>query len=293
MIERSIQILKEEGIQAFFYKSSNYALYIIIQKLSPILSPLVKWLLTREGRSWEDASWLIKNRNDRHDALIGPNNALGNLYVARESRARHIYRYLFAANLVADTHGSSKIRILDVAAGTGYGNDVITTKLSQDVSYISTEFDSDAVRYSAEYYPRSEHIQGDVQELPYSPDTFDVIISYETIEHVPNPGQALTEFKRVLKNDGELFISAPYDEDLNKPSQREEKKYPHRHSFDEDRLLELLSEDFSDYSMTCYQQRDPETVKSINSISRLPPGISRFESVKNDEIRTILTHIHQ
>lgn len=290
-IRRALQILKQDGINVLGYKSARYITNTALQKSSPILLPLAKWSLIKEGRSWQDANWLLEHRNDRHDALIGPENILENVYVSRKSRARHYYRYLFAANLMAGVYDSKPIKILDVASGTGYGVDIFSSKLSRDISYFATEIDSEAIGYSAEYYPESEHIQGDVQSLPYSSDTFDVIVSYETIEHVPDPEGALREFNRVLKDGGNVFISVPYKENIDYTKQAEEKKYPHRHSFDENVLIGKLNNCFDDFSVTYYQQEVPDSIDGISNISRLPPGINKFESGDDKDIRSLLAHI--
>ncbi len=46
-------------------------------------------------------------------------------------------------------------------------------------------------------------------DLPLKDNTFDNVISYETIEHLPDPGKIIMEFRRVLKKGGELVLSCP------------------------------------------------------------------------------------
>ena len=46
-------------------------------------------------------------------------------------------------------------------------------------------------------------------DLPWKDDSFDNITSYETLEHVPDPGKLISEFFRVLKPGGELILSTP------------------------------------------------------------------------------------
>lgn len=55
-------------------------------------------------------------------------------------------------------------------------------------------------------------VTGDIEELDKFFDTgsFDVVMNFEVLEHVLNPGLVLTGFRRVLKTDGFLFISAPF-----------------------------------------------------------------------------------
>jgi SAM-dependent methyltransferase len=52
-------------------------------------------------------------------------------------------------------------------------------------------------------------IAGDVGELPFAGRCFDTLFSFETLEHVPRPRQALAELVRVLRPGGRLFLSTP------------------------------------------------------------------------------------
>jgi SAM-dependent methyltransferase len=52
-------------------------------------------------------------------------------------------------------------------------------------------------------------VQGDAQGLPFSDASFDIVISCETIEHVPNPWLAMKEMYRVTRAGGRLFLTTP------------------------------------------------------------------------------------
>ena len=47
----------------------------------------------------------------------------------------------------------------------------------------------------------------DAQSIPYDDKTFDVVIANHVLYHVPDREQALTEIKRVLKDDGRLIAT--------------------------------------------------------------------------------------
>ena len=49
----------------------------------------------------------------------------------------------------------------------------------------------------------------DVQQLPFDSGTFDLVCSFETLEHVPNPPVGLAELVRVTKPGGHLIITTP------------------------------------------------------------------------------------
>lgn len=51
--------------------------------------------------------------------------------------------------------------------------------------------------------------QADAQNLPFADESFDAVITCETIEHLPNPEQALREMWRVSKPDGMLYLTTP------------------------------------------------------------------------------------
>jgi 2-polyprenyl-3-methyl-5-hydroxy-6-metoxy-1,4-benzoquinol methylase len=50
---------------------------------------------------------------------------------------------------------------------------------------------------------------GDIQAIGHREASFDTVVSCETIEHVPDPRQALAELARVLKPGGRLFLTTP------------------------------------------------------------------------------------
>lgn len=52
-------------------------------------------------------------------------------------------------------------------------------------------------------------VQGDAQKLPFADAAFDVIVSCETIEHVPDVRAALGEMHRVARPGGRLLLTTP------------------------------------------------------------------------------------
>jgi ubiquinone/menaquinone biosynthesis C-methylase UbiE len=52
-------------------------------------------------------------------------------------------------------------------------------------------------------------VQGDAQQLPFADRSFDIVISCETIEHVPDAQGALNEMYRVTQPGGRLFLTTP------------------------------------------------------------------------------------
>jgi SAM-dependent methyltransferase len=123
----------------------------------------------------------------------------------------HMARYLHAYK-VASGMGSG-IDILDAACGSGYG----TYFLSHGGNRCTgIDLDAEAVRFSQGTYGPTgcRFVQGSVTGMPFEDDVFDLVVSFETIEHLPHNAQKefLREMHRVLRPTGKLVLSAPVRE---------------------------------------------------------------------------------
>lgn len=122
----------------------------------------------------------------------------------REISYEHWHRYAFARALAAGK------RVLDAACGEGYGS----AQLAQ-VAAETTGIDIDAAaiahaqsRYGA--HANLRYLQADVTALDALPDcSFDLIVSFETLEHVQAQERLLDGFARLLADDGVLLVSTP------------------------------------------------------------------------------------
>jgi ubiquinone/menaquinone biosynthesis C-methylase UbiE len=56
---------------------------------------------------------------------------------------------------------------------------------------------------------RAAFIVSDIQQMPFPDEAFDVVVSCETVEHVPNPQLAVRELARVLRPGGTLVLTTP------------------------------------------------------------------------------------
>jgi hypothetical protein len=50
----------------------------------------------------------------------------------------------------------------------------------------------------------------DLESLSFASERFDLVISNDVLEHVPDPARALCEIRRVLKPGGQLFLTTPF-----------------------------------------------------------------------------------
>ena len=124
-----------------------------------------------------------------------------------EIEIEHMQRYIFAENFV-----KNKI-VLDVACGEGYGSNILAQTAKK---VIGVDIDDETIKYARSKYSSSNisFVCSDVEKLPFEDNFFDVIVSYETIEHIDEIKQKefLNEIDRVLKCDGLLIMSTPNKE---------------------------------------------------------------------------------
>lgn len=113
----------------------------------------------------------------------------------------HVRRYLFAQQFVTDA------RVLDIACGTGYGGDVLLRGRARQM--IGMDISRDALDYAARRWKARCFVKADAQRLPLPDGAVDVIVSFETLEHLPEPPRFLAEARRVLRADGWLILSTP------------------------------------------------------------------------------------
>lgn len=125
-------------------------------------------------------------------------------YVAVEA-AIHLNRYAIAKPYCK---GKS---VLDVASGEGYGSFLLNRWGASHVEAI--DIDDDTVKKAQALFGSEDvHFQCHKAEaLPFESYSFDLITSFETIEHLEKPEEFLKEIKRVLKPGGVIILSCPND----------------------------------------------------------------------------------
>lgn len=112
----------------------------------------------------------------------------------------HIYRYRFA------TRYARGKRVLDVACGEGYGSAALMK--AGAASVIGVDVSPETCEHARQKYGVDARV-GDARNLPLPDDSVDLIVSFETIEHIPEPERFLDECARVLAPGGILVISTP------------------------------------------------------------------------------------
>ncbi|AVV56246.1 methyltransferase domain-containing protein [Paenibacillus glucanolyticus] len=129
---------------------------------------------------------------------------IGNSNLGIEMEMEHYHRYLNVEPLIKD-----KV-VLDAACGVGYGSALMARKAK---FVYGIDLSEEAINYANEQYSTNniEFFKSTVENINLPDKSVDVIVSFETIEHIDevNQNKFLTEVKRILKDSGTLIISTP------------------------------------------------------------------------------------
>ncbi len=131
------------------------------------------------------------------------------LFKKQENIAQmHQERYKFAAKYV------SGMSVLDVACGEGYGSDMLSREAR---NLVGVDIDEITINSAKDKYKRDnlKFLVGGVSNIPVKNLSIDVVVSFETIEHVRLKEQIafLEEVSRILRKDGIFIVSTP-DKDV-------------------------------------------------------------------------------
>lgn len=99
--------------------------------------------------------------------------------------------------------------VLDIACGTGFGSRILA-KQGNAIQVTGWDIDANTVRYASlrNKDPRLVFAVRDAESFDNSQE-FDIIISFETIEHLKRPERFLQNISGALKKSGTCFVSTP------------------------------------------------------------------------------------
>jgi 2-polyprenyl-3-methyl-5-hydroxy-6-metoxy-1,4-benzoquinol methylase len=123
--------------------------------------------------------------------------------------ANHEHRFQFAADRLAGLAPSS--RVLDAATGVGYGAAFLADR-GYDVVAVDRDAHALAIARSRYARPHVEYVEDDCQTLARvcgGDASFAAIVSFETLEHLPDPASFLRGAAGLLAHGGILIASTP------------------------------------------------------------------------------------
>ena len=158
--------------------------------------------------------------------------------MAREAYFPRSYSHIFALwkirnimlgrtteKILQNNEGKITFRILDLGCGDGTNLFEVCDRCSHysNLNWYGLDLDGAAIQSASERsrYRRETRqfdppyfITGDISGLPFNDNTFDLVLCTEVMEHIDNPGSAITELARIIKPEGFVLITTPNPRNL-------------------------------------------------------------------------------
>lgn len=122
--------------------------------------------------------------------------------VQNETALEHLHRYAMAMELTAGKD------VLDIACGEGYGSRLMAANAR---TVTGVDIDTATIAAASQKYKASQlrFITGEATRIPLPDQSVDVVVSFETLEHLGDHDVFLGELKRVMRPAALLIISTP------------------------------------------------------------------------------------
>src|SRR4051794_7033411 len=157
--------------------------------------------------------------------------------VGAEIAHEHLHRYLLALRWCSGR------RVVDVACGEGYGSSLLGTVAAE---VVGVDASAEAVEHAAGAYGSGtgRFHAPDAASMPVEDGWADVVVSFETLEHLEDHEAFLAEIDRVLRPGGLLVLSTP-DRSTYLAEEGSEPNPFHLHELDRAELAALLGRHFA------------------------------------------------
>lgn len=199
----------------------------------------------------------------------------------------HIARYIFALKYV------KSCTVLDIACGVGYGSAILACREHGATKVFGVDIREDNVEVAKRNYGSDQIVFNCGDILTYKAEPFDVIVCFETIEHIAAYREALSNLFRLLRIGGKLLISSP-NRVITSPSALSLSDKPQNRYHNQEFTIEELRNELENVGFTVgphsvYGQRQAIFFKNqrFQSISR------RFwrQEIRSNPVVTSVRHL--
>ena len=211
--------------------------------------------------------------------------ALHTFRLTEQALENGLARYRFAGSLV-----SGKV-VLDVACDRGYGTAHLLRSGARRV--VGVDISERALDYARQqsFHQGINFIRAEASRLPFKEGSFQVIVSFETLEHLTESDKFLSEVARNLSQSGFFILSTP-NRRVFSPFFRSSYSPLHQKEYTLGELVALLRRYFAridffgqkpisrwdllHYGQRFYHRFLPRRIRQ--SVSRLVPGAKDFRT---------------
>jgi ubiquinone/menaquinone biosynthesis C-methylase UbiE len=115
--------------------------------------------------------------------------------------------------MLARRYGKRGTRLLEIGSGMGH----LVGQLEDTFTTYGLDLNHWAVKQSKAVINKTNLETASAQELPFTDNSFNVVIIKHIVEHLPNPQRAINEIGRVTEKGGTLILATPNLDSLLKP----------------------------------------------------------------------------
>ena len=119
-------------------------------------------------------------------------------------------RELILAENILSELPKNKLNVLEVGFGDGYLS-FLMKRAGHKV--VGIDISSARAKNASKNVSSVHFILAEAKALPFPPETFDVVICAETLEHIPHFEKAIKEASSVLKSNGYYLVTVPFRDD--------------------------------------------------------------------------------
>lgn len=95
------------------------------------------------------------------------------------------------------------MNLLDIGCGSGIFSDFAQSK---GISITGIDACENLIKHAKQRKSDANFLVGDMEELPFNNDSFDVVCGFNSFQYAGNIKNAFTEAKRVLKDNGKIVV---------------------------------------------------------------------------------------
>jgi 2-polyprenyl-3-methyl-5-hydroxy-6-metoxy-1,4-benzoquinol methylase len=161
----------------------------------------------------------------------------------------------------------TKKTILDVGCGTGFFSSWIAEEFGSTITGV--EINNEKLKYGHEHFKNIAIMKMDMRKLAFEEDSFDVVTSFDTIEHIDQESQEIfcNSVKRVLKPGG-IFICNTPNKAVYSSGSDQSAFHEHEKEFEAEELKSFLKDKckFPKVDLYCQHKiKYPEAEKIIKA----------------------------
>jgi len=123
--------------------------------------------------------------------------------------AERLARYWWAAQVAGGKE------VLDAGCGAGQGARILADAGARRVTgvVVSQNAQAEAVRQAGDV---ADFVTGKFEALPFAPASFDIVVCFDLIDRSERRSELLDELRRVLREDGSLFLATSTPDELQR-----------------------------------------------------------------------------